>query len=395
MAGWPTAMHYRPTTAGGGGSNTSAESSTAFSNIKVDQVNNCLAIGTSTGNFHLVPLSGGGGGNTSRMEKGIEAHRGSIIAILWSNDISTLATAGEDGLVKVWSRNGMLRTTLNVTGAAGTPVYAMSWSSRSDALVTSKGNNILIKPLAPQAKTLEWTAHEGLIISLDWGRHILSGGEDGRIKVWDSHGALLYQSPAHPGTPLTAAVWSPNDEMFAVATRSTLRLYEAGGVNCLASERISTEGIYRLAWSTDSNQLAVVCANGQVLFAYLVDRTFQQGVWVAKVTGRRTVRVSNVSTNLDEVIELKDCIVKVSFEYDHLVVVTLTQCYIYQANNLATPIHFDTNKNVEVQLVRQAHKIFLLLSPQAANLYSYNGRFLKTLKMINTRADCFKADLVR
>lgn len=343
----------------------------------------------------MVPLSPSASGNTGRLEKGIEAHRGSIIVILWSNDISTLATAGEDGLVKVWSRSGMLRTTLNVSGSTSTPVYAMSWSSHSDALVASKGNNIIIKPLVPQAKTLEWQAHEGLIISLDWGRNILSGGEDGRIKVWDAHGALLYQSPAHPATPITAANWSPNDEMFVVATRSTLRLFEAGGKNCLATERISTEGIFQLSWSTDSNQLAIVCANGQVLFAYLVDRIFQQGVWLAKVIGRRNIRVSNVATNLDEIIEFKDSIVKVSFEYDHLVVVTLTQCYIYQTNNLATPIHFETNKNVEVQLLKQANKIFLIFSPQSANLYSYNGRFLKTLKMINFSADCFKNDLVR
>jgi len=46
-----------------------------------------------------------------RVEKSIaEAHQSAIISIKWSYEGAALATAGEDGQIKVWSRGGMLRS---------------------------------------------------------------------------------------------------------------------------------------------------------------------------------------------------------------------------------------------------------------------------------------------
>ena len=42
---------------------------------------------------------------------------------------TALVTAGEDGLVKVWSRSGMLRSTL---ATQATPIYTAVWSPDSD-----------------------------------------------------------------------------------------------------------------------------------------------------------------------------------------------------------------------------------------------------------------------
>lgn len=65
--------------------------------------NELLAIGCSDGSFRLVGKSG-------RVEKSVsEAHATAIISIKWSYE-GTLATAGEDGQVKTWSRGGMMRS---------------------------------------------------------------------------------------------------------------------------------------------------------------------------------------------------------------------------------------------------------------------------------------------
>lgn len=46
-----------------------------------------------------------------RVEKSVnDAHTGAIIAIKWSYEGAALATAGDDGQIKVWSRGGMLRS---------------------------------------------------------------------------------------------------------------------------------------------------------------------------------------------------------------------------------------------------------------------------------------------
>jgi intraflagellar transport protein 80 len=47
-----------------------------------------------------------------KIEKSVEAHIGACICVRWSYDGSMIATSGEDGLVKLWSKSGMLRSTL-------------------------------------------------------------------------------------------------------------------------------------------------------------------------------------------------------------------------------------------------------------------------------------------
>ena len=63
-----------------------------------------MAIGNADGSFRLVNKAG-------RSEKSVnEAHASAIIAIKWSYEGAALATAGEDGQVKIWSRSAQLRS---------------------------------------------------------------------------------------------------------------------------------------------------------------------------------------------------------------------------------------------------------------------------------------------
>lgn len=51
-----------------------------------------------------------------RVDKSVDAHKGVVTSVRWSHDGSALATGGEDGAVKVWSKGGMLRTVLAQPG---------------------------------------------------------------------------------------------------------------------------------------------------------------------------------------------------------------------------------------------------------------------------------------
>ena len=69
---------------------------------------------------------------TGRFEKSIEAHTGAVIAVRWSLHGNSLVTAGEDGQIKIWSRSGMLRSTLAQVGKSvcslGTDRTMKYWS---------------------------------------------------------------------------------------------------------------------------------------------------------------------------------------------------------------------------------------------------------------------------
>jgi intraflagellar transport protein 80 len=167
-----------------------------------------VAAACSDGALRLFSAAGG------REEKRVAASAAgaAIISVRWSSDGGALATGGEDGCVKVWSRAGALRTTLAT--CAG-PVYAVRWGPDANTVLWASGRDLFIASLTADAGgagragkaggaagagaagaggpagALSWKAHDGVVLSADWcpttGR-IVSGGEDGRYKVWDSLG---------------------------------------------------------------------------------------------------------------------------------------------------------------------------------------------------------------
>lgn len=104
-------------------------------------------------------------GKNGRLEKSVDGHRGACLSARWSHDGAGMVTGGEDGSVKIWSRSGMLRSTLAQNAA---PVYALSWSPDSQAVLYACGHTLTIKALAPNSKPLQWRAHDALILCLDW-----------------------------------------------------------------------------------------------------------------------------------------------------------------------------------------------------------------------------------
>ncbi|POM71477.1 Intraflagellar Transport protein 80, partial [Phytophthora palmivora] len=123
-----------------------------------------FAVSCTDGTFRLISKSG-------REEKRVQAcDAGAVIALKWNYDGTALVTAGEDGTLKI-----------------------------CDQLLFTHGNNLVIKTVQLGRKDIQWKAHDGSILCLDWNpinNRLISGGEDRIFRVWDAFGRQLYQSPA-------------------------------------------------------------------------------------------------------------------------------------------------------------------------------------------------------
>lgn len=125
---------------------------------------------------------------------------------------NAIATSGEDGQVKIWSRAGMLRSTIM---EAEDPVFCLAWGgSAGSQLLVCSGSTVSIRslqgaasgPAAAAANGLSgggggfrgrgnngsssvqacWKAHDGIVLKADWNvitGLIVTGGEDCRCKV--------------------------------------------------------------------------------------------------------------------------------------------------------------------------------------------------------------------
>lgn len=362
---YPVDLHWFPKTIGG----------------KKQNLNEIFVLTSTDGKFHLVSKNG-------RIEKSVEAHKGAVLAGRWNFDGTALITAGEDGQIKIWSKSGMLRSTL---ASQGSPVYSVAWGPDSDRILYTTGRQLVIKPLQPSAKVTQWKAHEGLVLKVDWSSvndRILSGGEDCKYKVWDSFGRLLYSSLSHD-YPITSLSWAPDGEVFAVGSFNTLRLCDKTGWS-YALEKPNTGSVFSLAWSADGTQLAGACGNGHVIFAHVVDQHWEWKNFVITLTKRRTMQVRNVMNEAVDMLDFRDRVIKASLAYGHLVVATSLQCYVYNSKNWNTPIIFDLKEGT-VSLILQAEKHFLLVDGAGVYVFSYEGRLISSPKFPGMRADVLSA----
>ncbi|CAH1781800.1 unnamed protein product [Owenia fusiformis] len=358
---FPVDMHWFPKSPGGG-KNKGSE---------------VFILACTDGKYLLISRSG-------RIEKHVEAHRGAVLSTRWSYDGTALATAGEDGQVKVWSRSGMLRSTLSQNSS---PVYAITWNPDSDHLLYTNGKQLVIKSLQANAKPLTWKGHEGVILKVDWNpvnNLILSGAEDCKYKVWDSYGRLMYSSSAHD-YPITSVSWTPDGELFAVGSYNTLRLCDKSGWSH-ALEKPNCGSIFNFAWSSDGTQVAGACGNGQVIFAHIIERRLEWKNFEVTVNESKQIQVRNVLNDAREKLDFRDRIIKVSLAFDHLVVATSSQCYVYSTRNWNTPMIFDL-KEGSVTLITQAEKHFLLVDSAGVYVYSYEGRLVCTPKFQGMRTE--------
>lgn len=138
--------------------------------------------------------------------------------------------AGEDGMVKMWSRSGMLRSVL---AQYGRPVYGADWNMDGSRVAYCCGEHCYIKSLKAQTNPTKWKSHEGVILCISWSDandQIITGGEDCRYRVWDTFGRLLFTSSPH-SYPITSVAWNPEGELFVVGSYNVMRLCDKAGVN--------------------------------------------------------------------------------------------------------------------------------------------------------------------
>ena len=76
---------------------------------------------------------------------------------------TALATGGEDGQVKIWSRNGMLRSSLT---QCDSPVYCVVWGWDSDQICFCSGSNVTIRSCQSSQRQVTWKAHEGVVLKV-------------------------------------------------------------------------------------------------------------------------------------------------------------------------------------------------------------------------------------
>ena len=319
------------------------------------------------GTFKLLNRSG-------RAEKSVEAHHGAVISARWNYEGTALATGGEDGEVKVWSKAGMLRSAL---AKRAQPVYSVAWGPDNDAVAYACGKALVIKPLQTggTTKPVEWKAADGVVLKVDWNpvnNLLVSGAEDRRYKVWDSFGRILFQSSPMEHV-VTSVAWAPSGDLFAVGSHEALHLCDkTGWAYSKAKPPDGVGSLLELAWGPDSTILAAAGGSGAVVFGQLVDVEMEHGRLSVRLDDANRISIHDAQNETsEELLDFRDRVVKMALGHGHLVVATASQCLVYSTSDWHSPDRFDLP--APATLILLSRKSFLLADATGMRIYSYDG----------------------
>lgn len=300
--------------------------------------NELVALGCSDGSFKLCNKQG-------RVEKNVtDAHSTAIVNLRWSYEGAALATAGEDGQIKIYSKSGMIRSTL-VQGSKS--IYGLCWSPENDSVLYTCEKNITIIPTLPGNKKLSWKAHDGVVLAADWNpanNMIISAGEDCKYRVWDQYGRQLYSSLPYDHV-ITSIKWAPNGDYFAVGAFEMLRLCDKSGWSH-SFDKPACGSIMNLSWSHDGTVVSGAGGNGQVVFGYIVDREISWAHIDAVLDEDNKIVINDHLHEMNEDLDFRERVVNMSIKHNHLIVCTTTQCYIYNTMNWTSPFVIDVKDTV-------------------------------------------------
>lgn len=328
-----------------------------------------VLLGSSDGKLHLFSLKSG------RIEKSVDAHEGAVLSSKWSPDSSAIASGGEDGMVKVWSKGLLLRSTLS---AQASSIYAIDWSTSSSGLnslaFVSQGT-IHVKPITPHSRAISWKGHEGVILALTWSSYIATAGEDRKYKLWDARGRCMYSSQLHEH-PLSCVVWC--SETLVVGSFNLIEVATKRGEKTSLQYLEGVNSLTNVHCSPDETCIAAATTSGRIIFANFSGRQIETKSHQVTLVSNSRLLIRSIDTGEEHELDTSPAnITSFTASFGYIVAVTSkSQGFIYKLSSNVE--HKFDLKSANVFAILQCDRSFATFdsSSVSLSLFSYDGKLI-------------------
>lgn len=206
----------------------------------------------------------------------LQGHRGWVLSASFSPDGKYIATAGEDGIAKLWSSSGQFIKELKDTESKDTEskehqdkIGSVRFSPNGQYIATvSTESTVKLWDISGQL-IKEWNTNHSVILSVDFspdGQYLATAGESGTGILWHLSGNQITEPFGNHQNSITSIRFSPDGQQIATAGEDGMvQLWNLSG------QKISelpitgdSQAIFSVSFSPDGQYLATAEENGIV-----------------------------------------------------------------------------------------------------------------------------------
>jgi WD40 repeat protein len=195
----------------------------------------------------------------------LRGHAGGVASLTFSPDGTRLASAGEDGHVKVWDAAAG-HELLTLRGHAGLVRKVVFRPDGQRLASAGADRTVRVWDAASGQELLTLRGHTGGLWCVAYspdGRRLASVGDDRLVKVWDeATGQELLSFPGHPAA-IGGVCFSPDGRQLATSADDTrIKLWDAATGDEIRTLSGHSSHVWCVTFSPDGKRLASACLDG-------------------------------------------------------------------------------------------------------------------------------------
>jgi WD40 repeat protein len=179
-----------------------------------------------------------------------------------SNDSKYLLAVEEMGNILVFDHSQASPDSINLISMGTTYAFSMDISNHSQkVLVGGSGGQLQVYRIADGLQVFSVSAHSSWVTAVKYSENysrIASGGNDNKIKIWDSSGNLIYTLNGHSDDITSLRFSESGDTLWSASKDNTLRMWNLLNGTLIQTLNVSNADIHGMDYHPTKKCLVTV-----------------------------------------------------------------------------------------------------------------------------------------